>query len=102
MWAESVPESSDADATTALAYLVTLYQRALELPTLFGAEESAAVTDQEWMRVYQRLGKLPFNYYSQCFDPHNITDEECGITDLADDLADIWRDLKRRLDLYQS
>jgi uncharacterized protein DUF5063 len=45
---------------------------------------------------------MPFNYYSECFNPIAIPAELPVTADLADDLADIWRDLKRGLALYES
>jgi hypothetical protein len=51
--------------------------------------------------VYERFGGLPFNYYSECFDPLIVpAAEEPVVADLADDLADIWRDVKGGLMLW--
>ncbi len=54
----------------------------------------------EWQRLYARLGSLPFGYYGVVFDPHTIPPEEPVIGDLADDLADIYRDLKDGMNLW--
>ncbi len=52
--------------------------------------------------MYSQLGdRLPFNEYRDSFDPLSATDREFTYSSLADDLADIWRDMAkglRRLD----
>ena len=42
---------------------------------------------------YRRFGALPLNYYS-VVDPLVVPAGDSMTGDLADDLADIWRDLK--------
>ena len=98
-WAESAGAAPEVEASTALRLLSSLYQKALELPPTTGQQEPAEVADEAWKRVYERFGSLPFNYYAQCFDPGQ-SPGEASLADLADDLADIWRDLKRGLSLY--
>lgn len=53
------------------------------------------------MIIFRRFGALPFNYYATLCDPREICNSEVTMGDLADDLADIWRDLKRGLGLYE-
>lgn len=101
-WAEGESQSPDREAQVALQFLCDLYQLALQLPSEFGEEEAAEVSDESWKRVYRRFGALPFNYYSHCFDPQEVPTEAAATADLADDLADIWRDLKRGLSLFGS
>ena len=86
----------------ALHLLSKLYQQALLLPSMFGEEKPDEVTHGAWKIVYARFDSLPFNYYMQCSRPHNVPDDLPGVADLADDLADIWRDLKRGLSLYNA
>jgi hypothetical protein len=100
-WAEASPSAPEAEATAALQFLSNLYRYALDLPPLFGEEEPGEVTHGAWEQVYQRFGALPFNYYAQCFDPSDLP-TEAVTADLADDLADIWCDLKRGLFLYHA
>jgi|SRR5690606_17351564 len=100
-WAESNPSSPETEAVAALQHLSGLYKLALELPPMFGEEEPSELTHEAWTQVYQRFGSLPFNYYSQCFDPSELS-TDAVTADLADDLADIWRDLKRGLSLYEA
>jgi hypothetical protein len=101
-WAEGVPSSAHADSSLALQHLSKLYQLALSLPDEFGDEEPGEIAQNTWESIYKRFGSLPFNYYAQCFTPTEISSEPPVVADLADDLADIWRDLKRGLSLYQS
>ena len=98
-WAESAGSAPEVEAATALRLLARLYGQALELPATFGEEEPDEVADEAWKQVYRRFGALPFNYYAQCFDPGELPGE-ASLADLADDLADIWRDRKEGLSLY--
>ncbi len=99
-WAEATPEDQRNEVVTALGHLANLYQLALVLPEWFGEQDSPDISDREWNQVFVRFGSLPFNYYSQA-NPLEVLGES-GLADLADDLADIWRDLKGGLLLFQS
>jgi hypothetical protein len=74
----------------ALTAFYIVYAEAPDLPT------------EEYDRIFRRFGALPFNYYSECFDPLILPAEEPVAADLADDLADIWRDVKGGLLLYDA
>jgi len=102
-WAES-PASSDAhaEALAARRYIVALIAAAIALPDATGTVEAPDIPDDEFRRMFQRFGALPFNYYSECFNPMIVPGEEPVTADLADDLADIWRDVKGGLLLYDS
>src|SRR3546814_1634307 len=100
-WAETTPSEPEAGALTALEHLSMLYQLALALPELFGEQEPPEITRDEWQQIYVRFGSMPFNYYALCFDPQEL-EAKPVVADLADDLADIWRDLKRGLLLFQA
>jgi hypothetical protein len=101
-WAEGSPASADSEPLITLQHLSNLYQLALSLPEVFGDEEAIEVTHDAWTQIYERFGSLPFNYYSQCLSPADVSMETPAVADLADDLADTWRDLKRGLSLFQS
>lgn len=101
-WAEGGSSSPENEAVVALQHLSSLYQQALNLPTLSGDEDPGEVTHEEWTNVHRRLGSLPFSYYSQCSNPSDLSTDAPGVADLADDLADIWRDLKRGLSLFHA
>jgi hypothetical protein len=99
-WAEVRPATPDDEVATALSLLSRLYAQALELPPLFDEEDAPKVSHEEWLVIYKRFGSLPFNYYAEYSEPHCTEDPSPGMGDLADDLADIWRDLKGGLALY--
>jgi len=100
-WAEGSPALPDDEADTALRLLSQLYAQAHELPPLFDEEDAPELPHEEWLVIYRRFGAMPFNYYAAYSEPHDTADPSPGIGDLADDLADIWRDLKGGLALYQ-
>ncbi|GGX17598.1 DUF5063 domain-containing protein [Undibacterium macrobrachii] len=100
-WAEGGSLSPEREAQIAHQFLCDLSQLALQLPPEFGEEEPAEITYETWHSIYRRFGSLPFNYYSHCFDPQEVPND-ATTADLADDLADIWRDLKGGLSLFRS
>lgn len=102
-WAEGKSPGSVEDARIARALTAELFSRAIELPPVFEADaEIPEITTDEYQRVFRRFGSLPFNYYSECFNPLVVPAEEPVTADLADDLADIWLDVKAGLVLYRS
>ena len=57
------------------------------------------ISAEEFGRAAKRFGELPFNFYRVVFDPHDFDAEDEPVTGmLADDLADIYRDLAQGLD----
>jgi hypothetical protein len=57
------------------------------------------IDDDEFGRAVGRFAKLPFNFYRVVFDPHDFEAEDEPVTGmLADDLADIYRDLQEGVD----
>ena len=100
-WAESVAIVPEEEADTAIKMLSKLLALVHELPELFNEEDAPGLTHEEWLAVYKRFGELPFNYYASYSEPHDTNDPSPGIGDVADDLADTWRDLKGGLALYQ-
>ena len=102
-WAEGSPGSPKEEALAARRYLASLYGLALNLPeSAFGEEDPAGLSDDKWQTVFSRFSALPFTYYSSFFDPSTAVTEEASLGDLADDLADIWRDLKDGLTLFDA
>ncbi len=81
--------------------LCDLYRRALDLPDVSGDEDAPDIPEAEWQKIYKRFQMLKPQSYSKLFDPCAIPPEnEVIACDLADDLADIWRDLKKGLILW--
>ena len=50
--------------------------------------------------IYKRFGSLEFNYYRVLDNPEKIPGDEPSVGDLADDLRDIYVDLKSGLNSY--
>jgi hypothetical protein len=101
-WAERFPVAQNDEVSTAIKMLSKLLALAHELPEIFDEEEAPRPTHEEWLIVYKRFGALPFNYYASYSQPHDTSDPSPDIGDVADDLADTWRDLKGGLTLYQN
>src|SRR5713101_6545121 len=85
--------------------IVALYAAAIRLPHADPSERDApeSVTPDEWQALYRRLS-IQFgdiNDYSFVFDPYE--QNAAPVTgSLADDLADIYRDLKTGLVLHEA
>lgn len=82
-------------------HLVDLYAAGMRLPSQYGDdgfEAPASMTNAEWQELFWRLRRKlgDADLYSVMFDPY-----ESGATpiagSLADDAADIYRDLRRGL-----
>ena len=102
-WVESTPASEIDEAKRALKLLAALYHQALNLSAPDTEEdiEAERISDDAWKKAYKRFGALPFNYYVSVFNPSEIDEEKSQtMGDLADDLADIYRDLKAGLHLF--
>ena len=97
------PAGEAEQARAALAHVVTLYRLGLGLCELDAPDvEEREVTHEQWQVTYDRLGPLPFGFYTSAFDPQlrDNLEPQCEIGDLTDDLADIWRDLTNGLTLF--
>ena len=101
-WAENAPQEGEAEeVVTALDLLLRLTRDALHLPEGEGSEEEAEWTTQdEWLRIYRRFASLPVDVYYKTFDPLVDPSDQVVSLHIADDLADIHRDLHRGLILY--
>jgi len=99
-------ESKESSVLVALRILSSLYQQAILLPDIEMDEDFPIFTvDKVILRqIYERFGVLPFNYYSHVFHPFALTTplEEPTIGDIADDLMDIYNDIKEGIQLYES
>jgi hypothetical protein len=93
-WAELPPHVNGAeDARTVFGLVCNLLRLALVLPDVFSEVDPQPIEESEHRQIYERCGSLPFKYYSECFNPLNLEAEAPVVADLADDLADIWRDV---------
>jgi hypothetical protein len=100
-WAEGPPGDEGSEVAEARMHIARLYVAALALRSIGGAPDPDGPKDSEWDLMFRRFGALPFNYYSTV-DPHVVPGEQFFVGDLADDLADMWRDLKRGLVPYRA
>jgi hypothetical protein len=85
--------------------LVTLYAAAIKLPdvpTTTHNEFGGRVTDEEQKLIVKRLNVNigDKGFYWDTFDPTNEKDTEAVCEDLVDDIADIYRDVKSCLTIY--
>lgn len=101
-WAESTPgEDQSGEVIAALDFLLRLSLEALHLSGGEGSEgEIESSSPEEWKRIYDRFASLPIDYYFKVFDPLVEPTGELAAGSLADDLADVHRDLQRGLVLY--
>ena len=98
-WAEATPENPEEDLCLAMRYVAELYALALAMP---GADLDPSVAHQlvdknDHEAIYARFGRLPLQYYGEVFDTTRVPPEESTIGDLADDLLDIYTDIKAGL-----
>ena len=104
-WIQDSRSQGGALAREALFELTALYVAALRLPSPFlepsDSEAADRVDDQEFKKVFKWGARLPFNYYGEVFDSTVVPPEEPVVGDLADDVADIYRDVITGLRLFE-
>lgn len=101
-WAEAAPGEARAEILLARELLAALQYTRLLLPeTAVGGEhETAAVPQSHWDEVRRRFEVLPIDEYWEVYDP--FSDEAPVVVSVADSLADIDRDLRQGLDLFDA
>ena len=101
-WAESEVDQSEMELVKALHFLSKLYSNALmlKISNCVIELEAIRISDEQWNFIFKRFGSLPFNYYPTVNDITNIEKPAAGLGDVADDLADIYRDVKAGMWLY--
>lgn len=69
----------------------------LQEPVLPQSSETDALSAEEWMNRWRALGKHlgDRKFYREMFDPYDPSETEPVVGDLADDLLDVYRDLRR-------
>lgn len=83
--------------------LLALYSCATKLPdagytSSDGDKDLDPIAHDEWCSIYASVrGRMPFDLYWDAFNPLIEPSEGLIAGSLADDLADIWRDLKSGL-----
>ncbi len=101
-WAEGELGDPNDEMRRVRLLLAELHLAALELPDLgIGKNiDAVSLSHDEWSRFYEKFGCLPVTSYFDVFNP--LQDEEPVTNSLADDLADIYRDLKGGLSLFEA
>jgi hypothetical protein len=103
-WVESNPDEPLTEMQRARRLLTELHLAALSLPDIGVGEEVEAreVPAEAWKAVCQRFSHLPVNQYWDVFDPLKLEENDPVYWQLPDDLADIYRDLKDNLNLFEA
>lgn len=106
MWVNETPTEGAAIAREALIHLTSIYVAALTLPPAVFPENErkypVGVGNDEWQRVRRWCARFPFQYYCDLVEPTDTTASEAGLGDLADDIADIYRDVVAGLRLFEA
>jgi hypothetical protein len=100
-WLEAAPGSTSEEHFTATRLVAELYAAALCLPETEPTDgDTPSLTPEQRLRVEERLGAFPFQFYWEIFEPFTSerTDATCG--DIMDDLGDIYCDVKDGLMVY--
>jgi len=90
----------DLDLSTTRRQLAELLATGLNLPIVDPTDDnSPSVAHERWTVVFRSLQRAlgDRDFYATTFDPYE-DDAEISTGSLADDLADIWRDLREGLD----
>jgi hypothetical protein len=94
-WAEADPSDATSELDTALRLLSGLYhQAALQPHDVAEAHPDLPEEAVPNEAIYKRFGALPVGYYAETLDPFAVPSGEVGVGDIADDLRDIYRDVK--------
>ena len=104
VWAESSFGEIEVEMQTAQMILAELKYFVLDLPD-DDSEDDIKLEDvsTEQLKVVQsRYRNLPVDGYWTIFDPSKVEENEAVFTELSDDLADIYRDIKYGLTLFDA
>jgi hypothetical protein len=98
-WAEGDAGDPDDDLYLAMIHVAQLYAAVLIMP---GADPMPDVVDRyvdknDHVALYERFRKLPFQFYGDVYDTTLVPPEEPTVGDLADDLLDIYSDVRTGL-----
>ena len=102
-WAQNPQNDGRDDVETALRLISSLYHSALSLPGTGPSQlEHEDLLDKvDVKNVYECLQeRLPFQYYFDIFNPVTSEPEEAVVGDVADDLLDVYVDLKNGLTYF--
>ena len=102
-WAEESPDDPLQEMQTAQRLLAELLYRVLALPDLEPSDDEYedVITIEQRKQIYGRFASLPLQGYWDMHDPLNEGEKEPAYNLLADDLGDIYKDIKEGLHLYK-
>lgn len=105
-WLVDDSEGGAAAVKACLARLLALFAAGINLPPAWSDELAGRgaiepVDDAEWQRAYEAAQRLPLDLYGEVYDPTVVPPEEPGLGSVADDLADIYRDVVAGLRAYR-
>jgi hypothetical protein len=92
------------DLRTVRGLLAEIYFRALDLPNLDSGDvvdPSPALPPLD-KSISDRLASMPISEYWEVFDPLDANNHEADFRLIADDLLEIWRDLREGLILFET
>jgi hypothetical protein len=106
-WAARGTDTGAVSARNALRCITRLYLAALELPPprseeLAGQPDANRIEDAEWGVVFTAARRLPLDEYGTVFDPLAVSSGEPVVGSLADDIADIYRDVVTGLRAFEA
>jgi hypothetical protein len=103
VWAESLPGDPFQEMKIAQQLLSELQFRVVALPDLEPSEEDYVdvITSEQRKDVYGRFMVLPVQGYWDTYDPLGEEGKEPVFNLLPDDLADIYKDIKEGLKLFE-
>lgn len=102
-WVEAPAEGAEQELYLAMRHVAELYALALVMPDA-DADPSVAelsLDENDHRVVYRRFSRLPLQYYGEVFDTTRVPPEEPSVGDLADDLLDIYADVKGGLIYFE-
>jgi hypothetical protein len=105
-WIVNGTDQGPEAAREALIQLLRLYAYALELPQAWSDDladrsDVERLAEEKWRKAVAACDRLPLNLYSEVFNPLEATDVTPVTGSLADDLADIYRDVASGLRAYE-
>jgi hypothetical protein len=106
-WARDATDEGEWAAREALLRIAHLYLAALQLPPAWSDElsddaEPERLSHDEWCTIFAKCSRLPFDGYSIVFEPLEVPpSDEPVVSSIADDIADIYRDVVSGLRAYR-
>ncbi len=103
-WALTDTDSGPTAARRALELVSGLYLAALALPRAaeFADATPPSLADPRHRSAPSFVARMPFRLYGEVFDSRPVPPEEPVVSDLADDLSDIFGDVNRGLLAFEA